>query len=131
MSPKPGDAARLLTYLPVTPEGRRTAARILRSIDLDAPLPDDFLYGAGYRPGSLFAYLLRTPLERPGPNLQLNLTAMPEWYEVLSRKERSPGACNDGVISVANGSWTNEQVLDPSQPIPDDRNKACGQGRIG
>lgn len=128
MSPTPGDAARLLTYLPVTPEGRRTAARILRSIDLDAPLPDDFLYGTGYRPGSLFAHLLRTSLERPGPNLQLNLTAMPEWYEVLSRKEGSPGACNDGVVSVVSGSWTNEQVLDPSQPIPDDRNKALRAG---
>lgn len=128
MSPTPGDAARLLTYLPASPEGRRTAARILGSVDLDAPLPDDFLYGTGYRPGSLFAHLLRTSVERPGPNLQLNLTAMPEWYEVLSRKERSPEACSDGVISVACGSWTNEQVLDPSQPVPDDRNKAVRAG---
>lgn len=128
MSPTPGDAARLLTYLPASPEGRRTAARILGSVDLDAPLPDDFLYGTGYRPGSLFAHLLRTSVERPGPNLQLNLTAMPEWYEVLSRKERSPEACSDGVISVASGSWTNEQVLDPSQPVPDDRNKAVRAG---
>lgn len=53
---------------------------------------------------------------------------MPEWYEVLSRKERSPEACSDGVISVACGSWTNEQVLDPSQPVPDDRNKAVRAG---
>lgn len=120
MMPAPGEAARILSFLPASPSGRDVASRLLQGVDLAAPLPEETFKSRSDRPASLFAFLLNASFQRSDTPLHANLAVISDWPLILARTPKHEAACSDGNVAAAAFAWRGDDgiggVTQPADP---------------